>query len=84
MPKNTVYVGRPSKYENPYKIGLLDREEVLFLYERNLRGTLATNPLFLDGLIGKDLACWCSLDQACHADVIIRILNEKNGEVKRE
>lgn len=26
-------------------------------------------------LRGKDLACWCPLDQPCHADVLLRIAN---------
>jgi hypothetical protein len=26
-------------------------------------------------LAGKDLACWCPLDQPCHADVLIRLAN---------
>ena len=28
-----------------------------------------------DMLRGKDLACWCSLDQPCHADVLLEIAN---------
>jgi hypothetical protein len=28
-------------------------------------------------LRGKNLACWCSLDQPCHADVLLEIANEK-------
>jgi hypothetical protein len=24
---------------------------------------------------GKDLACWCPLDQPCHADVLLEIAN---------
>lgn len=27
-------------------------------------------------LKGKNLACWCPLDCACHADVLLRIANE--------
>jgi Domain of unknown function (DUF4326) len=27
-------------------------------------------------LRGKNLACWCSLDQPCHADVLLRLANE--------
>ena len=27
-------------------------------------------------LTGRDLACWCQLDQPCHADVLLRIANE--------
>lgn len=26
-------------------------------------------------LAGKDLACWCPLDQPCHADVLLKIAN---------
>ena len=26
-------------------------------------------------LRGKNLACWCSLDQPCHADVLLEIAN---------
>lgn len=27
-------------------------------------------------LRGKHLACWCPLDQPCHADVLLRVANE--------
>jgi hypothetical protein len=26
-------------------------------------------------LAGKDLACWCPLDQPCHADVLLKVAN---------
>jgi len=26
-------------------------------------------------LRGKDLACWCPLDEPCHADVLLKIAN---------
>jgi len=29
----------------------------------------------LDELRGRDLACWCPLDQPCHADVLLEIAN---------
>lgn len=28
-------------------------------------------------LAGKDLACWCLLDQPCHADVLLELANPK-------
>lgn len=31
----------------------------------------------LEELRGKDLACWCSPNQPCHADVLLRIANEE-------
>ena len=27
-------------------------------------------------LRGKDLACWCSLDKPCHADVLLELANK--------
>lgn len=29
-----------------------------------------------DQLAGKDLMCWCPLDQPCHADMLLEIANE--------
>lgn len=30
----------------------------------------------LHDLRGKDLACWCRLDQPCHADVLLELANK--------
>ena len=27
-------------------------------------------------LKGKDLACWCPLDKPCHADILIKLVND--------
>lgn len=34
-----------------------------------------TRTLFRALLHGRDLSCWCPLDQACHADVLLRLVN---------
>jgi hypothetical protein len=31
--------------------------------------------LLLPSLRGKNLACWCPLDQPCHADVLLELAN---------
>lgn len=31
----------------------------------------------LDKLEGKNLACWCPLDQPCHADVLLELANRE-------
>lgn len=77
MPPNTVYVGRPTKYGNPFKIGTITREFAIAGYEDWLRRKLEKNPDFLDELKGKDLACWCPLDKPCHADVLLKVLREE-------
>lgn len=41
------------------------------LYETKRQAILARLP----DLRGKDLACWCPLDQPCHADVLLRLAN---------
>jgi hypothetical protein len=34
-----------------------------------------THEEIIKQLRGRDLACWCPLDQPCHADVLLRIAN---------
>ena len=34
----------------------------------------------LPTLRGRDLACWCPLDQPCHADVLLEMANPGFGE----
>jgi hypothetical protein len=91
MPANTVYVGRPSKWGNPFKVGDfsayalklgedrgLSREEAIGMFEEVVRKTLLADPHFLDELKGKDLACFCPIDKPCHADVLLKFLEEKS------
>jgi len=79
MPPNAVYVGRPTKYGNPFTLSLTfpTREAVLKVYEGWLKRALLEDPHFLDELRGKDLACWCPLDKPCHADVLLKFLEAK-------
>jgi hypothetical protein len=32
--------------------------------------------LHFDELRGKNLACWCPLDQPCHAEVLLELANK--------
>jgi hypothetical protein len=34
----------------------------------------------LPSLRGKDLACWCALDQPCHVDVLLELANAVRGD----
>lgn len=78
MPPNTVYVGRPTVWGNPFKLGPDGNiDTVLFRYKCWLEGELKDRPHLLDPLIGKDLACWCPLDKPCHADILLKFLSEK-------
>ena len=81
MPPSGRYVGRPTRWGNPYPVGTEEGQytlsEALELYERWLDTKLAEDPAFLDELLGKDLACWCRLDEVCHADILLRRLRER-------
>lgn len=122
MPEGVVYVGRPTKWGNPFNFSSSDncwnalalgcrgdrkgRQEASVKAFRQWiadpRGRVAemdfgvvveakgkTLPIgprakagmapsaaeIQDALRGKDLACWCALDQPCHADVLLEIAN---------
>uniref|UniRef100_UPI003F65B855 DUF4326 domain-containing protein n=1 Tax=Rhodococcus opacus TaxID=37919 RepID=UPI003F65B855 len=137
MPDGAVYVGRPTRWGNPYTLGgreglacvpgavtgmdweyedrisaagmrhdffhaddrvthceirNLTRTEAVALYREALTGRAVhlrsprwarigprNNPVTVGEiereLHGKDLACWCPLDQPCHADVLLEIAN---------
>jgi hypothetical protein len=45
------------------------------LFAAYLRAKLETDPVFLEPLRGKNLACWCAPGAPCHADVLLRLAN---------
>lgn len=67
-----VYIGRPSKWGNPFVIGRDgDREEVIDQY----RAWVQRQPELmaaLGELKEKTLGCWCA-PNACHGDVLIEL-----------
>ena len=77
-PPNSVYIGRPSKWANPFIIGKDGtREEVIKKYKDWLLETEWTTGLILDigELRGKDLVCWCS-PLPCHGDILLELANK--------
>lgn len=70
-----VYIGRPSKWGNPFKIGHDGtRAEVIAKYEKHIR----ERPDLLKALPelrGKRLGCHCK-PMPCHGDVLVRLLKE--------
>lgn len=74
-PEDAVYVGRPTKWGNPFVIGEDGtREEVLEKYMRWLGGRPDLIRDVREELQGKDLVCWCA-PEPCHADVLLAIAN---------
>ena len=73
MPPGAVYVGRPTKWGNPFKIKEYGAEGAVSVFAVHVAMGLGGDP---EDLRGKDLACWCPLDQPCHADVLLKVANE--------
>lgn len=90
MPENTVYVGRPTKWGNPFIVGkpggvysalVKDQRHAWQLY----RSVAVDKPELVAAaqteLKGKNLACFCPLpsqpyaDDCCHAAVLLEIAN---------
>lgn len=76
---DAVYIGRPSKWGNPFshKLGTLaafrvaSRQEAVDAYRRHL----LSSPIMLaelDELAGRDLGCFCA-PALCHGDVLAEL-----------
>lgn len=73
-----VYIGRPSKWGNPFVIGRDGtRAQVIEKYRAFV---LSSAPMLaaLPELHGKILGCWCA-PQSCHGDVLAELANEKGA-----
>jgi len=96
MPPNTVSVSRPGKFGNPIRVSATARIEVngsmceaqitpaiaVEFFREYFAGAVRAEPGILDFLRGKNLACWCPLEDAagnrvpCHADILLEIANQ--------
>lgn len=79
--KYDVYIGRPSKWGNPFtfKQGtlaqhILKHEDVIPAYEKWLKQQPELMAA-LPELRGKVLGCWCA-PKPCHGEVLARLANE--------
>lgn len=88
MTPNTIYVGRPSQWGNPFYtkwprgqetklMEPLTPTEAVREYKMLIEGDLGRILTIKRELKGKNLACWCPLDRPCHGDVLLEIANEK-------
>ncbi len=82
MPPDTVCVSRPSLHGNKYRVGIDGTAAECVAKFRGDWEWGLSHPLgklvlqsSLDDLRGKNLACWCALDQPCHADVLLELAN---------
>jgi len=118
MPKGAIYVGRPSRWGNPWPVenvraqlamaydwsgmaqnsplwavwaqfGLIGLPKIahatsVALYRSAIEQARIRDPdgvsAWLAPLRGRDLVCWCPLDQPCHADVLLHFANREPNE----
>lgn len=86
-PPNSVYVGRPSKWGNPFshlakdtlaRFKVETREDAVLAFERYLTKMIEKDPTLLlrirSELGGKNLVCWCA-PAKCHAEVLLKFAN---------
>lgn len=93
---DAVIVARGTKWGNRYRVGdryptvrgghklIRDRATAVALYTKwvsQWAGSYSAE--MIRELRGKDLACWCPLDQPCHADVLLELANRPLASVER-
>ena len=75
IPKGAVYMGRGSKWGNPYRIGLDGtRAEVIEKYHEWFAQQIGAGHLDPEEVRGKDGICYCA-PQPCHGDVVLALAN---------
>jgi hypothetical protein len=70
-----VYVGRPSKWGNPYIVGRMTPKEAVAGYRDQWLPYRMSRGLAPLELRGKNLACFCKPGEPCHADVLLELAN---------
>ena len=89
MPANTMKVDRSTRWGNHIVVGsergighrrwtaqdAVDQFRADIEHAINPNRPDGSEPLSLEPLRGKNLACWCALDAPCHADVLLELAN---------
>ncbi len=98
MPPNTVKVDRSTRWGNPWPVGAEgpdgrvapDAEGAVGMFEDMLADPqkraevgYPEDAALIAGLRGASLACWCRLDQPCHADVLLGVVSPPGDAVEK-
>lgn len=83
LPEGAVVVSRPTVWGNPFPAATHGgRGRATYLFRRWIEGHYPGHEAQreevlrrLPELKGKRLCCWCSLEDPCHADVLIEMAN---------
>lgn len=93
MPTDTVYVGRGSRWGNPFVIGkdgtaaeCVEKYADWLMPYRHHGANSGLDAFLLSEanltevileLRGRNLACWCAPGQPCHADLLLSLANTR-------
>lgn len=96
MPPNTKYVGRGSRWGNPFVVGkdgtatecIGKYYSYLLPYTHRPPNNSLEKFYISDATLvelqielrGKNLACWCKLSEPCHADWLLNLANGETDE----
>jgi hypothetical protein len=79
LPAGYIYVGRGTgprgRWGNPFPEKEYGLDEAIRLHREWILADPARVAAVRAELKGRPLACWCRLDQPCHADTLIAIAN---------
>lgn len=70
-----IYIGRPSKWGNPFR---LDDEDARGSTLESYRNWVTSQPHLMEALgelDGKVLGCWCA-PRSCHGDVLAELVSQ--------
>lgn len=81
-----VFIGRPSKWGNPFSVEKYGRAECIRTYKQLLWSRMknpAYRVMMLEELDGKTLQCFCA-PLPCHGDVLIAAIEwlKDDGKIK--
>jgi hypothetical protein len=76
-PPSGKRVTRPSRWGNPFRVGIEadTAQDAVVMFRDHLQRHPALVELAQRELRGFDLGCTCPLDQPCHADVWLEVVN---------
>lgn len=70
-----VFIGRPSKWGNPFSLSQYSREEAISRYRAHVKSSPELMGS-LHELKGKRLGCFCK-PRACHGDVLVELIEQE-------
>ena len=84
IPPDAVYIGRPSKFGNPFEItGTRNRVQAVKEHKAWLLNAVKDDPAVLEEiraeLKGRDLVCFCR-PKKCHGEILLRLANERSPD----